>query len=129
MSSKGQKHPFSTVPEHHILSTETQPLLEKLLFNNRFIVLTILLALTAVFAFGLTKVRLDSSVEKYIPLGHEYIKNFIVHKDSMKSGVTNVKISVETREGDIFTKEYLETLSKINDDVFFIKGVDRSANC
>lgn len=127
MSSNDKKAPFSTVPEHHILSTETEPFLEKLLFNNRYIVLAILLALTVVFAFGLTKVRLDSSVEKYIPLGHEYIKNFLVHKDSLKSGVSNVKISVEAREGDIFDKEYLETLSKINDDVFFIKGVDRSS--
>src|SRR5690606_41758237 len=45
----------------------------------------------------------------------------------MKSGVANVKSAVEAKQGDIFTREYMETLSKINDEVFFVKGVDRSA--
>ena len=121
-----QKHHYSSEPEHFILSPETEPMLERVFFNNRFLVLIILAALTAVFAYGLTKVRLDSSIEKYIPLNHEYIQNFLVHKDSMKSGVSSVKISVEVTDGDIFTQEYMETLSKINDEVFFIKGVDRS---
>ncbi|MDK2777862.1 MAG: MMPL family transporter [Pseudomonadota bacterium] len=121
-----QKHHFSTEPEHHLLSTETEPLLERVLFNNRGIVLVVLALLTALFAFGLTKVKLDSSIEKYIPLNHEFIQNFLVHKDDMKSGVANVKVAVEARNGDIFTKEYMETLSKINDEVFYVKGVDRS---
>lgn len=121
-----QKHHFSSEPEHFILSPETEPMLERLLFNNRFAVLLILSLLTLVFAYGLTQVRLDSSIEKYIPLNHEYIQNFLVHKDSMKSGVANVKVSIEINEGDIFTKEYMDTLSKINDEVFFVKGVDRS---
>ena len=121
-----QKRHFSSEPEHYILSSETEPALERILFNNRGLVLIILGLLTLLFAFGLTKVKLDSSIEKYIPLNHQYIKNFLVHKDDMKSGVANVKIAVETREGDIFTKDYMETLSKINDEVFFVKGVDRS---
>lgn len=121
-----QKHHFSTEPEHHLITTEAEPALERLLFNNRLIVMVVLGVLTLLFGFGLTKVRLDSSIEKYIPLNHEYIRNFLVHKDDMKSGVANVKIAVEAVKGDIFTKEYMDTLSKINDDVFFVKGVDRS---
>ena len=122
-----QKHRFSSVPEHYILSMETEPFLERLLFNNRVLVLTILAVLTALFAYGLTKTKLDSSIEKYIPLQHEYIQNYLVHADDMKSGVANVKVAVEAKQGDIFTREYMETLSKINDEVFFIRGVDRSA--
>ncbi|MGV8267873.1 RND family transporter, partial [Pseudomonas aeruginosa] len=37
-----------------------------------------------------------------------------------------VRISVEEVNGDIFTKEYMETLRKIHDEVFYIPGVDRS---
>ncbi|WP_430461999.1 efflux RND transporter permease subunit [Thalassolituus sp. LLYu03] len=121
-----QKHHFSTEPEHYLLTTEAEPALEKLLFRNRGIVLIILSLLTLLFGYGLTKVRLDSSIEKYIPLNHEYIRNYLIHKDDMKSGVANVKIAVEAVNGDIFSKEYMDTLSKINDDVFFVKGVDRS---
>jgi len=121
-----QKHHFSTEPEHFILSTETEPLLERVLFNNRLVVLILMALLTMLFGYGVTNIKLDSSIEKYIPLNHEYIRNFLVHKDDMKSGVANVKVAVEAVDGDIFTKEYMETLSKINDDVFFVKGVDRS---
>jgi len=121
-----QKRRYSTEPEHYILSKETAPALERFLFHNRGLVLLILAALTVLFGYGLTKVKLDSSIEKYIPLNHEYIQNYLVHKDDMKSGVANVKIAVEASDGDIFSKEYMETLSKINDDVFFVKGVDRS---
>ena len=117
---------FSSVPEHYILSPESEPFLERLIFNNRGIVIAVLMMLTALFGFGLTKVTLDASIEKYIPLNHEYIRNYLVHKDEMKSGVANVKIAVETTSGDIFTKDYMDTLSKISDEIFFIKGVDRS---
>jgi len=121
-----QKHHFSSEPEHHILSTETEPMLERVLFGNRLVVLILMVLLTMLFGYGVTKIKLDSSIEKYIPLNHEYIRNFLVHKDDMKSGVANVKIAVEATDGDIFSKDYMETLSKINDDVFFVKGVDRS---
>ena len=121
-----QKHHYSSEPEHYILSSESEPLLERLIFNNRSLVIIVLMALTALFGYGLSKVTLDASIEKYIPLNHEYIQNYLVHKDDMKSGVANVKIAVEAVDGDIFTKDYMETLSKINDEVFFVNGVDRS---
>ncbi|MDO6683555.1 MMPL family transporter [Oceanobacter sp. 5_MG-2023] len=121
-----QKHHYSTEPEHFILSPETEPLLERVLFNNRSLVLMVLTLLTLVFAFGLTQIRLDSSIEKYIPLQHPYIQNYLVHKDDMKSGMANIKIAVAAVDGDIFDDAYLQTLSKINDDVFFVTGVDRS---
>nr|WP_318653624.1 MMPL family transporter [Thalassolituus marinus] len=101
-------------------------MLERVLFGNRLVVLILMVLLTMLFGYGVTKIKLDSSIEKYIPLNHEYIRNFLVHKDDMKSGVANVKIAVEATDGDIFSKDYMETLSKINDDVFFVKGVDRS---
>lgn len=117
----------SSKPEHFILSPSTEPVLERLFFSYRPLVLLVLMILTLVFGYGLVQTRLDSSIEKYIPLNHPYIQNFLVHKDDMKSGVANVKISLEYKRGDIFSREYMETLNQINDDVFFIKGVDRSA--
>jgi len=113
-------------PEHYLLSPGSEPFLERLLFNNRTVVLFILAALTALFAYGMTQIRLDSSIEKYIPLNHEYIKNYLVHKDELGSGLSTIKVSVENKGGEIFTKEYMETLQRINDEIFFIKGVDRS---
>ncbi len=114
-------------PEHFLISPESEPFLERVLFSARPLVLTILAILTVVFAYGLTQIKLDSSIEKYIPLKHEFIKNYLVHKDELGSGLSNIKLSIESNDGDIFTKEYMATLQRINDEVFFIKGVDRSA--
>lgn len=127
MSKSTVKNTMKSEPEHYLISPETEPFLERLLFSARPIVLAILALLTVVFAYGLTQVKLDSSIEKYIPLQHEFIKNYLVHKDELGSGLSNIKLSVETKSGDIFTKEYMATLQKINDEVFFIHGVDRSA--
>jgi len=121
-----QNKVVKTEPEHYLLSPGSEPFLERLLFNNRTVVLFILAALTALFAYGMTQIRLDSSIEKYIPLNHEYIKNYLVHKDELGSGLSTIKVSVENKGGEIFTKEYMETLQRINDEIFFIKGVDRS---
>ncbi|MEN9463997.1 MAG: hypothetical protein RL217_178, partial [Pseudomonadota bacterium] len=115
------------VPAQHLISAETEPFLERVLFNNRITVLIVLALATLLFAFGLTKTKLDSSIEKYIPLHHEYIQNYLVHANDMKNGVANIKVSIEAKQGDIFTKEYQEALSKITDDIFYINGVNRSA--
>mgnify|MGYP000748927994 FL=1 len=114
-------------PEHFLISPESEPFLERVLFAARPVVLLILAILTVVFAYGLTQIKLDSSIEKYIPLKHEFIKNYLVHKDELGSGLSNIKLSIESTDGDIFSKEYMATLQSINDEVFFIKGVDRSA--
>ena len=115
-----------SAPAQHLISTETAPLLERVLFANRKLVLLIITLLTIVFGYGVTQTKLDSSIEKYIPLGHEYIQNYLVHANDMKSGVANIKVAVEAKTGDIFTKEYMETLKEISDEVGYINGVDRS---
>ena len=121
-----KKNMQKTEPEHYLISPQSEPFLERLLFSARGVVLFLLMLATAVFAYGLTQIRLDSSIEKYIPLNHEFIQNYLVHKDELNSGISTIKVSVESAQGDIFTKEYMETLQRINDEIFFIKGVDRS---
>jgi predicted RND superfamily exporter protein len=127
MTKTKQMNTNGSEPEHYLVSPETEPFLERVLFAARPLVLVILAVLTVIFAYGLTQIKLDSSIEKYIPLKHEFIKNYLVHKDELGSGLSNIKLSIESNDGDIFSKEYMATLQRINDEVFFIKGVDRSA--
>ncbi len=115
-----------TEPEHYIISPGTEPFLERALFGARGLFLFILISITALLAFNASKVGLDSRAEKYIPLEHEYIKNHMRHANDLSSGLSNIKIVVASNNGDIFTAEYMETLRQINDEVFFIKGTDRS---
>lgn len=113
-------------PEHSVLIPDAEPFLERLFFGSRGVFLLLLVLLTVFLGYSASKVGLDSRSEKYIPLEHQYIKNHMRHANDLSSGLNNVKIVVAAKDGDIFNAEYMETLRQINDEVFFIKGSDRS---
>lgn len=101
-------------------------LLERLIFNNRPIVIGICLLVSIFLFWQATLVRPSTSFEKMIPLGHPFIQNMMEHRNDLANLGNTVRISVEAKQGDIFSKEYMETLRQINDEVFYISGVDRS---
>ncbi|PIE42612.1 MAG: RND transporter [Gammaproteobacteria bacterium] len=87
--------------------------------------LTIFLALTVFFFIKATGVTLDTSLKKMVPLSHEYIQNLFKHKDELSLG-NDIRIAIEHTEGDIFEKEFLQTLKEITDEVFYLPNVDKS---
>ncbi len=99
--------------------------LEYLLFEFRTIVLLIFAVLTIVFLYNALKLRPEASFLRMIPTYHPYIKNYLQHEDDLKGLGNYIRIAVETTEGEIYTKDYLTTLQKIHDEVFYIPGVDR----
>jgi predicted RND superfamily exporter protein len=101
-------------------------LLERLIFNNRPTVIGICLLVSIVLFWQATLVRPSTSFEKMIPLSHPFIQNMMEHRNDLANLGNTVRISVEAKQGDIFSKEYMETLRQINDEVFYISGVDRS---
>ncbi|MDP3813527.1 RND family transporter, partial [Pseudomonas sp.] len=100
--------------------------LERLIFNNRPAVILICLLVSIFLFFQATQVRPSTSFEKMIPLTHPFIQKMLEHRNDLANLGNTVRISVEAKEGDIFTKDYMETLRQINDEVFYIPGVDRS---
>lgn len=109
--------------KHH---QETAPFIERVIFNNRMFVLLAFVLLTLFFGYQATQVKPDASFEKMIPTNHPYIVNMLEHQDDMPNLGNRVRIAVAIEDGDIFTTEYMETLKRINDEVFFLPGVDRS---
>ncbi|MED5611888.1 MULTISPECIES: efflux RND transporter permease subunit [Pseudomonas] len=114
---------MNAVNSHH---QDKATLLERLIFNNRPIVIFICLLVTLFLAFQATQVRPSTSFEKMIPLKHPFIQNMLSHINDLSNLGNTVRISVEAVNGDIFTKEYMDTLRQIHDEVFYIPGVDRS---
>ena len=102
------------------------PFLERLIFNNRPAVILICTLISLFLFYQAAQVRPSTSFEKMIPLQHPYIKNMMDHRNDLSNLGNTVRIAVEAVDGDIFTKEYMETLRQINDEVFYIAGVDRS---
>ncbi|PCD01244.1 efflux RND transporter permease subunit [Halopseudomonas pelagia] len=105
---------------------QSAPLIERLIFNNRMIVLLIFAVITALLGYQAAQVKPDTSFEKMIPLKHPYIVNMMEHQNDLANLGNSIRIAVAIEDGDIFTTEYMETLKRINDEVFFLPGVDRS---
>ena len=102
-------------------------LFERIIFNYRPWLLFLILGLTLFFGYQATKVRLDTNFFKMIPSEHPYIKNMKDNLADLGATGTTIQIAVEVTDGDIFTKEYMETFKKISDETFYLPGVNRSS--
>jgi predicted RND superfamily exporter protein len=99
--------------------------LERLLFNNRLVVVLLCAIVTGLLGFQASKLRLNASFEKTIPTGHPYIATYLKYQKEL-SGLGNaVRIVVENPHGSIYDASYLAKLSRINDEIFLLPGVDR----
>jgi predicted RND superfamily exporter protein len=100
--------------------------LERLIFNNRPAVIILCLLISAFLFWQAAQVRPETSFEKMIPLKHPYIEKMLEHRNDLANLGNSVRISVESVDGDIFDKDYMETLRQISDEAFYIPGVERS---
>jgi predicted RND superfamily exporter protein len=101
--------------------------LERFIFNHRVPVLLLSLAATLFLGWHAIHLRVNASFEKMIPSRHPYIQNYLSHKEALRGLGNVVRIVVEHSGGDIFDKDYLLALQKVNDTVYLIPGVDRAA--
>ena len=99
--------------------------LERLVFNHRLVVVMLCLMLTAVLGWQALRVVPNASFEGMLPLKHPYLQNFLAERSKLTSQANNLRIVVESRDGTVIDAGYLETLRRINDDVFLLPGVDR----
>ena len=99
---------------------------ERLVFNHRIAVLAVFVVATLVLAWQALGVRLNPSFERMIPAKHPYVVNYKAHKADLAGLGNTLRIAVEAGEGTIYSARYMETLRKLNDEVFLLPGVDRS---
>ena len=100
-------------------------LIEKVLFKNRLLVLFVFAVVTIALGFQAMKLKPDASFEKMIPQSHPFISNMISHADKLDNSANSIQVAVSIKEGDIFSKEFLETLQLITEDLLYLPGVDR----
>ncbi|WP_100657355.1 efflux RND transporter permease subunit [Alteromonas flava] len=99
--------------------------LERLVFNNRKVVIALFSLITLGLLYSATQLKLDAGFEKNIPLNHEYMKTYMEHRKDF-GGANNILVSVCDTSGDIFNTHFFDTLKNVHDQLFFINGVDRS---
>ncbi len=105
---------------------EEERFLERLIFNARPLLLALFAIATVFFAYQTTQLRPDASFEKMIPMEHPFIQAFMKHKGDLGASGTTIQVAVEHTRGDIFDPEYLDLLQQVNDEVFYLPGVDRN---
>jgi hypothetical protein len=101
-------------------------LVERALFNHRWIVLVLCALATIALGWDATRLQLNASFEKTIPAHHPYVRNFLANQQEL-SGLGNaVRIAVANPNGTIYDAKYLETLRQLSDEVFLVPGVARN---
>jgi predicted RND superfamily exporter protein len=101
---------------------------ERALFNHRPLVILLCLLATILLGWQATHIRLNASFEKMIPTGHPYVANYLANKSDLNGLGNSVRIAVEAGDGSqggIYDKAYLDTLQRLNDELFLLPGVDR----
>ncbi len=114
----------SEIKAHHKVGM-VEHFIEPRLFGHRLPVLIFFLLASILFGWHATTLRPDASFQKMVPIFHPYIANYLKYENELRPLGNIVRISVETTKGDIYNKDYLDTLKKITDEVFYIPGVDR----
>src|SRR5688572_3489806 len=99
--------------------------LEGLIFNHRLIVLVFFLVATVVFSYFATQLRVNASFERMIPQSHPYVKQYRDNIAGLRTLGNSLRVVVESKDGDIFDKDFLLTVQKINDAIYLMAGVDR----
>ncbi|SFB01258.1 hypothetical protein SAMN04515620_11265 [Collimonas sp. OK607] len=82
--------------------------------------------ITLVLGFFAMQLKVTSGFTKMIPLHHEFMKTFLDYQGDF-GGADKVLIAIKVKHGDIYQKDVLDIVRHINDDIFYIKGTERSS--
>jgi len=97
--------------------------LEQLIFGNRMLVLALFALVTAVMLFFAAQLRVDAGFKKQIPLDHEFMKTFIDYEQEF-GGANRVLVAVMDKNGNMFNKNFMQTMEKVTNDVISLDAVD-----
>src|SRR5210317_309515 len=122
----GQQSDLPVIADLHEFDLQSGTFLEKLVFNNRAMVMILCLITTLILGYQATKIQLQAGFEKTLPKAHQFVINYQANKNELKGLGNNLRIVVAVKEGTLFTPENLKFFETVNDEIFFIPGVDRN---
>jgi len=99
--------------------------LENLVFRLRAVILLALIAVTAVTGYYALNLRMTAGFDKQLPLGHEYIQTFEQYREQL-FGSNRIIVTLEPKEGTVWTKSFFKVYKDLTDEIFFLPGVARS---
>ena len=96
------------------------------IFHHRKILLILNILITIVLGAMASQLRVQAGFTKMIPLNHPYMATFLEYQQDF-GGANKVLVALKNQQGDIYDKEFMEKLREVTEEVFYIKGVERSS--
>ncbi|TBW48321.1 RND family transporter [Marinobacter halodurans] len=126
MNAKLSHHQQGPDTEAAVFDERSGSLAERLLFRHRAVVIALCALVSIFLGLQATKLHLNAAFEKMIPVDHPYIQNYFKYRGQLGESSNTLRIAVIPTHGTIYNAKYLDTLKKINDELFLIKHVDRA---
>jgi predicted RND superfamily exporter protein len=101
--------------------------LERLVFNHRGAVLLCCGLATLVLAWHALQIGVNASFQSMVPRSHPFIRTLLAHPDALREHGNTLRVVIERRHGDVFDRRFLLTVKRVNDALYLLPGVDRSA--
>ena len=95
------------------------------IFRHRLPLVGFFVVVTAIMAVFASRLRVDASFNKSLPLDHPYIRTFTKYQSEF-GGANRVLIALVAKNGDIFTPDFFAQLRKVTDETTFLPAVDRA---
>ena len=95
------------------------------IFRHRLTLVGFFVVVTVIMAVFASRLRVDASFNKSLPLDHPYIRTFTKYQSEF-GGANRVLIALMAKNGDIFTPEFFAHLRKVTDETTFLPAVDRA---
>ena len=99
---------------------------EKVVFSNRPLFLLLFVAFTGFLGYKASHLKVDAGFEKQLPLTHPFIQTFLEYRAEF-GGANRIIVSISPKEGTIFKPEFFKSFKEINDEVYYISGVNRAS--
>jgi predicted RND superfamily exporter protein len=96
------------------------------LFSHRRSLLVLNIIITIVLGAMASQLRVQAGFTKMIPLNHPYMATFLEYQQDF-GGANKVLVALKNTDGTIYDKEFMEKLRQVTEEVFYIKGVERSS--
>jgi uncharacterized protein len=96
------------------------------IFHHRKLLLILNILITIVLGVMASQLRVQAGFTKMIPLNHPYMATFLEFQQDF-GGANKVLVAIKNQNRDIFEKDFMETLRQVTEEVFYIKGVERSS--
>jgi predicted RND superfamily exporter protein len=87
------------------------------LSRYRMTVLVVILIITGIFGYGMSKIRGEVIIQEMFPYDHPFLKLIDRFGEVFGTGGSGVVIAVEAKNADIFNSSTLTTIKNINDEV------------